>query len=186
MQFEGLNFRDIQIGHPNNNTARPDQQLRSIWVIRSREYVLLNRTVTLLLGISNTLDPTFNPLDVIRPYMQDYVLKGKGGLLGYLRHYLQNTLTTALALPDEMSRTLRKIRSGELEVRTPDVENGARRIARALQQFAMAILAVGTALLGHNFEKMNLACWRKAAGGLAGWGLAAGFDVPETRNQTWN
>ncbi len=176
VKFEGLNFRDIQINPFNNSLADliSDIGLRGIsgTIQIPKEYVLLNRTVTLLLGISNTLDPTFNPLDVIRPYMQDYVLKGKGGLLGYLRHYLQNTLTTALALPDEMSRTLRKIRSGELEVRTPDVENGARRIARALQQFAMAILAVGTALLSLQFRKMGMLEESRWGFWLAG-GLAA-------------
>lgn len=173
VQFEGLNFRDIQVNPFNNSLADliRDIGLRGVSgaIQIPKEYVLLNRTVTLLLGISNTLDPAFNPLEVIRPYMQDYVLKGRGGLLGYLRHYLQNTLTTALALPDELGRTLRKIRSGELEVRSPDTEAGAKRIARALQQIALAILALGAVWLSLQWRKMGMpeeSRWALGAAGL--------------------
>ncbi|HNL38762.1 MAG: AarF/UbiB family protein [Saprospiraceae bacterium] len=160
VQFEGLNFRDIKVNPFNNSLADliSDIGFRGIsgTIQIPKEYVLLNRTITLLLGISNTLDAQFNPLEVIRPYMQDYILKGRGGILGYLRHYLQSTLTTALALPDEMSRTLRKIRSGELEMRTPDVEAGARRIARMIGSVALAVLSVGLAFFSLKIREMGM------------------------------
>ncbi|MBL7802582.1 MAG: AarF/ABC1/UbiB kinase family protein [Saprospiraceae bacterium] len=160
IQFEGLNFRDVQVNPFNNSLADliSDIGLRGIsgTIQIPKEYVLLNRTITLLLGISNTLDPLFNPLDVIRPFMQDYILKGKGGVVGYLRHYLQNTVTTTLALPDELQRTLRKARSGELDFRTPDIEAGARRIARAVGSVAMAILAVGLAFFSLTIRDMGM------------------------------
>lgn len=160
VQFEGLNFRDIKVNPFNNSLSDliSDIGLRGIsgTIQIPKEYVLLNRTITLLLGISNTLDAQFNPLEVIRPYMKDYILQGRGGIVGYLRHYLQNTLTTALALPDELSRTMRKIRSGEMEMRTPDAEAGARRIARMIGGVALAILSVGLAFFSLKIREMGM------------------------------
>ena len=160
VQFEGLNFRDIKVNPFNNSLSDliSDIGLRGIsgTIQIPKEYVLLNRTITLLLGISNTLDAQFNPLEVIRPYMKDYILQGRGGIVGYLRHYLQNTLTTALALPDELSRTMRKIRSGEMEMRTPDAEAGARRIARMIGGGALAILSVGLGCFSLKIREMGM------------------------------
>ena len=45
-----------------------------------KDYVLLNRTATLLLGIASALDNTLNPLTVVRPYIQQLVFKEKGNI----------------------------------------------------------------------------------------------------------
>lgn len=149
IKLEGLNFRDIQV-NPFNNSLMDlvrDIGFRGIagTVQVPKDYVLLNRTVTLLLGLCNTLDPAYNPLDTVRPFAQEYLLRNQGGPLGYVRNLLQRVLTSALALPDELEKTLRKTRSGELEIRTPDTEAGARLLARALRRLGFAVLAVGAA-----------------------------------------
>ena len=149
IQLDGLNFRDIQV-NPFNNSLTDlvrDIGFRGIagTVQIPKDYVLLNRTVTLLLGLSHTLDPTYNPLDTVRPFAQNYLLQDKGGPLGYVRDLLQRLVTNALALPDELQKTLRQARAGELELRTPDTAAGARRLARALHRLVFAVLAVGAA-----------------------------------------
>ena len=106
-----------------------------------KEYVLLNRTITLLLGISNSLDPGFNPLEVVRPLMRDYILKKQGGSLGYIRNVVKRTLMGAISLPDEVQRTLRKVRAGDTEVRQPDTERAAKLIAKSLRKLSYAVLA---------------------------------------------
>ena len=159
IKLEGLNFRDIQV-NPFNNSLMDlvrDIGFRGIagTVQVPKDYVLLNRTVTLLLGLSHTLDPTYNPLDTVRPFAQTYLLQDKGGPLGYVRDLLQRTLTNALALPDELQKTLRKVRSGEIDVRTPDTEAGARLLARALRRLVFAVLAVGAAFFSLRLREMG-------------------------------
>ena len=175
IKLEGLNFRDIQI-NPFNNSLMDlvrDIGFRGIagTVQVPKDYVLLNRTVTLLLGLSNTLDPTYNPLDTVRPFAQEYLLKDKGGPIGYVRDLLQRMLTNAIALPDEIQKTLRKARSGEMEIRTPDTEAGARLVARALRRLGFAVLAVGAAFFSLHLREMGLLIESKwgfwAAGALA-------------------
>lgn len=82
--------------------------------------------LTLLLGLCTALDPKLNPLDVVRPYAQDFVLGQRGDLVTFVRNLLQNTLTSALALPDELQKVLQKTRRGQLEMLNPDVRDGAR------------------------------------------------------------
>ncbi len=179
IKLEGLNFRDIQV-NPFNNSLMDlvsDIGFRGIagTVQVPKDYVLLNRTVTLLLGLSNTLDPAYNPLDTVRPFAQEYLLKDKGGPLGYVRDLLQRMLTNAIALPDELQKTLRKARSGELEIRTPDTEAGARLLARALRRLVFAVLAVGAAFFSLRLREMGLLAESKwgfwAAGALAVFAL---------------
>jgi len=159
IQFEGLDFRNIQVNPFNNSLMDLVREIGFRGIAGAiqvpKDYVLLNRTVTLLLGLSNSLDPTYNPLDTVRPFAQQYLLQDKGGPLGYVRDLLQRILTSTLALPDELQKTLRKARAGELEVRTPDTEAGARRVARALRQLTFAVLAVGAAFFSLRMREMG-------------------------------
>ena len=171
VQFEGLNLKDIKINPFNNSLTGliDDIGFKGIagTVQIPREYVLLNRAIALLLGISSTLDPGFNPLEVVRPYMQEYIFAQKGGMLGYLRDFVQRTLTTALSLPDELQKTIRKARSGELEIRNPDTITGARIVAKAVRRLVLAVLAIGLAFFSLQLWEMG---WQQEA--KWGWGIA--------------
>lgn len=160
VQFEGLNFKEIKINPFNSSltTLINDIGFKGIagTVQVPKEYVLLNRAVSLLLGLSNLLDPSFNPLEVVRPFMQDYILAQKGGALGYARDYLQRTLTTLIALPDELQKTIRKLRSGELEIKSPDALAGSEKVARAIRKLAFAVLSIGIAFFSLKLWEMGL------------------------------
>lgn len=178
VEFEGLNFRDIKVNPFNNSLAEliRDIGFRGIssTVQVPKEYVLLNRTITLLLGISNSLDPAFNPLEVVRPFMRDYILKKQGGSLGYVRNVVKRTLMGAVSLPDELQRTLRKVRAGDTEVRQPDTERAAKMIAKSLRKLSYAVLAAaltGAGAYAHAAGMQEAA--RYAWMGAAGLGLLA-------------
>lgn len=120
-----------------------------------KEYVLLNRMLTLLLGLCNTLAPQLNPLDVVRPYAQNFALGQRGDLLTFVRNLLQNTLTNTLALPDDIRQTLQKARRGQLEMRNPDVRDSARLLYAALQQVLFALLALVAAGAGWWLDRVG-------------------------------
>jgi hypothetical protein len=82
-------------------------------------------------------------LETVRPYAQKYLMQDKGGPLNYVRELLQSTLTNVLALPDELQKTLKKVRSGELEIRTPDLEDAGKQIMRGIRKLTLALLAIG-------------------------------------------
>lgn len=179
IQFEGLDFRNIKVNPFNNSLTDLITEIgfRGLagTVQMPKDYVLLNRTVTLLLGICNTLDPTYNPLETVRPYAQKYLMQDKGGPLNYVRELLQSTLTNVLALPDELQKTLKKVRSGELEVRTPDLQEAGKQITRGIGKLIFALLAIGLGFFSLRMWEMG---WHQesrwglwGAGGLMLWAI---------------
>lgn len=180
IKFEGLDFRNIEVNPFNNGLTDLIRDIGfrglSSTVQVPKEYVLLNRTITLLLGISNTLAPQYNPLDTVRPFAQKYLLQNKGGSLSYLRELLKTTLTNVLALPDDLQKTLRKVRSGELEVHTPDLQTAAKQIARGVRQMVFAVLAIGLGFLSLRMWEMG---WETES--RWGFGLAGAMGVMAVR-----
>jgi ubiquinone biosynthesis protein len=152
VQLDGLNFKDIKIKAFDNSLFHLIQDIGfsgiSGTVQVPKDYVLLNRMLTLLLGLCTALDPKLNPLDVVRPYAQDFVLGQRGDLVTFVRNLLQNTLTSALALPDELQKVLQKTRRGQLEMLNPDVRDGARLMYLAVQQVLFALLGLAAGAAG--------------------------------------
>lgn len=152
VQLEGLNFKDIKVNPFNNSLVDLIQDIGisgiSGTVQVPKDYVLLNRMLTLLLGLCTTLAPQLNPLDVVRPYAQEFVLGQRGDLVTFVRNLLQNTLASALSLPEDLRQTLQKARRGQLEMLNPDVRDGARLMYLAVQQALFALLALASGAAG--------------------------------------
>lgn len=176
VKLDGLNFKDIQVNPFNNSMVDLIQEIGisgiAGTVLVPKDWVLLNRALTLLLGLCNSLDPTLNPLEVVRPYAQELVQNQQGGWLGFVRNLVQGTLVTTLALPDELKQTLQKARKGQLEVRTPDIREGARLLYLAARQWLMALLGLAAIVLAQWFSRIGeerSAQFAYAAALLFGW-----------------
>jgi predicted unusual protein kinase regulating ubiquinone biosynthesis (AarF/ABC1/UbiB family) len=159
VKLDGLNFKDIQVNPFNNSMVDLIQEIGisgiAGTVLVPKDWVLLNRALTLLLGLCNSLDSTLNPLEVVRPYAQELVKNQQGGWLGFVRNLVQGTLVTTLALPDELKQTLQKARKGQLEVRTPDIREGARLLYLAARQWLMALLGLAAIVLAQWFSRIG-------------------------------
>ena len=159
VKLDGLNFKDIQVNPFNNSMVDLIQEIGisgiAGTVLVPKDWVLLNRALTLLLGLCNSLDPSLNPLEVVRPYAQELVKNQQGGWLGFVRNLIQGTLVTTLALPDELKQTLQKARKGQLEVRTPDIREGARLLYLAARQWLMALLGLAAIVLAQWFSRIG-------------------------------
>ena len=156
VKFDGLNFKDIKVDPFNNSLFSLIQEIGFNGVAGTvqvpKDYVLLSRMLTLLLGLCNALDPSFNPLDVVRPYAQQYIMKDEG-LFAFANNFLQRTVATTLALPEELRQVLQNVRNGEVSVNNPDVKNGTRIIYSVIQQLIFTFLLIATAVLGFLFHK---------------------------------
>ncbi len=172
IQLDGLNFKDIKINPFNNSLGDLISDIGfkgiSATVQIPKEYVLFNRAITLLLGLVTTLDPTLNPLDTVRPVAQKYLLESQGGTLGFVQDFLKRNLTNLVSMPGEMQKTMQKVRSGDLEFRSPDFADGAKLIYFGIQQFVWAGLAVVAVWFGVHFLEMGNVGFARWAGGAAG------------------
>jgi len=172
VQFEGLNLKDIKVNPLNNSLTNllGDIGLTGLsgTVQVPKDYVLFNRTATLLLGLSATLDSTLNPLDVIRPYAKEFVLGEKENLITFVKKVLQRSASTIIGLPDEINRVLQQVQRGDLEFRSADLRNSARLVYTAVHQLMFMVLSITAAGIGIFFQQAGERPAAQVAFGLAG------------------
>ena len=171
IKLDNLNFKEIDINPFENGVLDLISEIGisgiSGTVQVPKDWVLLNRMATLLLGISTTLAPTLNPLDVVRPYIKEFVVGEDENLVNFVTGLLRRTVSTTLGLPDEFHRTLQIIEKGKLETRTPDIREGAKLLYQVGQQFVLALLLIASATFGYLFYKNGdpyLAKWAMGIG----------------------
>jgi ubiquinone biosynthesis protein len=156
VKIEGLDVKTIKVDPFNNSLFSLIQEIGLTGVASTvqvpKDYVLLSRMITLLLGLSTTLDPTLNPLDVVRPYVKQYVLKNES-TFAFVESFLRRTVTTTLGLPDELSQVLQRAKKGDLDLNTPDVKDGARLLYAVGQQLIVTLLLIAAAFLSFLFHK---------------------------------
>jgi len=112
-----------------------------------RNWVLLERTLLLLMGLCTELDPSWNPMTVIRPYLMDMVFGSERDWGALIRGTLKGVAVAAVALPGELQNTLSRTNRGELEIRVPDVERAARLVYAGLHQGIFGVLAAGCGVI---------------------------------------
>ena len=176
VQFDGLSFQDIKVNPFETSLFNLTQELGIKGIANTmqipKDYVLLNRMVTLLLGICNTLDPHMNPIEVIRPYFQEFVLGERGDLVKFIRELLQKTVANVIYLPAYVRKTLDRVQRGELEVKSIGSIQRTQLLYALGQQFIFTILGIATLTFTFLFQdsaSQDYPNW--------GWGLAAFMGV---------
>ncbi|MEO0724429.1 MAG: AarF/UbiB family protein [Bacteroidota bacterium] len=157
IKLEGLNFKNIEVDPFNNSLFELIQNIGISGVTSTvqvpKEFVLLNRMATLLLGINMTLAPQLNPLEVVRPYVQKFVLGDRGDLVTFVTRLLRDTATDALQLPGELQRVLRQARRGQLDVASVDTRQGSRLVYLGLRQLSYTVLMIATGAFAYLFRQ---------------------------------
>ncbi len=170
IKLNGLDFKSIQVDPFNNSLFDLIQDIGfggiAGTVQMPKDFVLLNRTLTLLLGISNSLAPELNPLQVVRPYIKEYVLGEGSDFVSMVSGFIRKSLSTAIGIPDELHRVLQIIEKNKLVTRTPDIRDSARLFYQVGQQFLFVILIIASATFGYLF-------WTSGEKDLANYGFIA-------------
>lgn len=112
-----------------------------------REWILLERTILLLLGLCTHLDPELRPLAVLRPYLERLALGGDW--MAVARSLAKSWALTAFALPGELQRLLRRAERGELEVAVRGTASAAQLRYAATHQLLFGLLALGSGALAY-------------------------------------
>ena len=157
IKLEGLNLREINVDPFDNSLLDllGDVGISGIsgTVQVPKDWVLLNRMATLLIGISSMLDPALNPLDIVRPYLKEFVMGEKKGVFSFVTGLLRRTISTTASLPEEAHRVLQKIENGEMETRTPDIREGAKLLYQVGQQFVLTMMIIAAGTFGYLFHQ---------------------------------
>ncbi len=131
-----------------------------------KEWILLERTLLLLLGVCTTLDPEMNPTDIIEPYLERFLLGEKQQWSEMVVEASREVALAALQLPGELQRFIDRALRGDIELRLRGLDDNARLLYYSGQQILWGLLTVGAAALATVWSGRGMprAAWAGAIG----------------------
>ncbi|MBI5532296.1 MAG: AarF/ABC1/UbiB kinase family protein [Deltaproteobacteria bacterium] len=155
VKLESFNLKDIKVDPQKGFENLLDLRKMNIGLRElsgafqiPREWVLLERTLLLLTGVCTQLDPEMNPMDVVRPYLNEFVF-GNRDWAQIAIEAAKDMALRAITLPEELHKYLSKSVRGEMEIRVKGMTDSARLIYAAAHQlvYAASSIAFGMAAL---------------------------------------
>lgn len=146
VEMEGLNFGSVNVKSGVGGVLNLVSKVNIAEISKSiqvpKDYVLLHRTLLLLLGLCYHLDPTLNPLDEVKPFIQKNILKGSESITSTLMRTMRSQLVTAFTLPADLQKAIKRANQGELEFEIKSLKNGFKALYYLGHQFLFALLAI--------------------------------------------
>ncbi len=177
VKLESFNLKDIKIDPQRGFENLLDLRKMNIGLKElsgafhiPKDWVLLERTLLLLYGCCTVLDPELNPMAIIQPYLQDFVL-GNRDWQQVAMETVRDMALSAVTLPEDLRKYLTRATRGELEVRVKGVQEGARTLYVVGRQVIYAAVGVASgyaALQLHFHGEDDTGRWFIGAGVVAG------------------
>jgi predicted unusual protein kinase regulating ubiquinone biosynthesis (AarF/ABC1/UbiB family) len=166
VRLDSLNLKDIKIDPQRGLENLLDLRRMNIGLRElsgafhvPKDVVLLERTILLLYGCCSLLDPELNPVAIIQPYLQDFVL-GNRDFAQIAIEAVRDMAMSAMTLPEDMRRYLTRANRGELEVRVRGVQEGGRAVyavGRQVIYTAIGLFAGSEALESWRRHELGMA-----------------------------
>ena len=156
LTIESWSLSDVQVDMKTKLEAMADlrkldisfRDLTSTFEV-PKDWVLLERTLLLLLGLCTFLDPALNPMRTIQPYLQEFVLGRDRDWVGLTRGAVRDMALSALTIPEGIQRFLVRANRGELEVRVSGLRESAGLLYAAAHQLMYSLLATGASVIAY-------------------------------------
>jgi len=154
ISLDSLNLKDIKFDPQKGlesvaDLRKMDISLRELSVNFHipKEIIVLERTLLLLMGLCTELDPTLNPMTVIRPYLERFVLGDEGDWSDLLVETSKDLVMSITALPAEIRKFLRMAHAGELALKWKNIEAPTQLMYRLGHQFIYAGVGIAGAAI---------------------------------------
>lgn len=157
----GVNIRELSIDDINDSSIADLRKNLSIKELTStiqvpKDWILLERTIMLLDGVTAKLAPEYNPMDTIKPYLKKLVLRN-GGLQKIIFDVLKKQITTLVSLPKKANDFLTKANKGELQIEVKNYDKNTNKLYAGKQQlvfgfiFMMALVMAYSSAVYHQY-----------------------------------
>jgi predicted unusual protein kinase regulating ubiquinone biosynthesis (AarF/ABC1/UbiB family) len=178
LTIESWSLSDVQVDMKTKLEAMADlrkldisfRDLTSTFEV-PKDWVLLERTLLLLLGLCTFLDSALNPMRTIQPYLQEFVLGRDRDWVGLTRSALKEMALSALTIPEGIQRFLTRANRGEVEVRVHGLRESATLLYAAAHQLMYSLLATGSAIIAFLSWERGDRTITMGAGALSGFFL---------------
>jgi predicted unusual protein kinase regulating ubiquinone biosynthesis (AarF/ABC1/UbiB family) len=154
ISLDSLNLKDIKFDPQKGlesvaDLRKMDISLRELSVSFHipKEIIVLERTLLLLMGLCTELDPALNPMTVIRPYLERFVLGEEGDWSELLVETSKDLVMSVTALPAEIRKFLRLAHAGELQLKWKNIEGPVQLMYRLGHQFIFAGIGIAGAAI---------------------------------------
>jgi ubiquinone biosynthesis protein len=149
VKLDTLNLKDIKLDPQKGIESLVDLRKMNIGLKElsgafhvPRDFVLLERTLLLLTGVCTQLDPDLNPMEVIRPYLQDFVL-GNRDWAQIALEAAKDMGIKALTIPDDLKKYLTRANRGEGEIKVKGLTAAAGIVYAGVRQLIYTALGLG-------------------------------------------
>ncbi len=169
VSFDSWNLKDIQADMETKiemmgDFYKLDISLRDLMakVQIPKDWVLLERTILLLMGLCTHLQPEMNPMKTIRPYLETFVLGQDRNWKKFVGSIIKDMAVSIFKIPEEMNRILSKTNQGELEFRVKDVAGSAEMLYALGHQILYGLFCMVTgsmAYLSYLHDETHLINW---------------------------
>lgn len=157
----GVNIREFSFDDINDSSIADLRKNLSIKELTStiqvpKDWILLERTIMLLDGVTAKLAPDYSPMDTIKPYLKKLVLKN-GGLQKIIFDFLKKQFTTLVSLPKKANDFLTKANEEELQIEVKNYDKNTNKLYAGKQQliygfiFMMALVMAYSSAVYHQF-----------------------------------
>jgi predicted unusual protein kinase regulating ubiquinone biosynthesis (AarF/ABC1/UbiB family) len=191
ISLESFNLKEVRFD--------PDKGLESIADLRKmdlsirdlsanfhvpKEFIVLERTLLLLMGLCTELDPQLEPMTVIRPYVERFVLGDEGDWSQLLVETSKDLMMSVTALPAEVRKFLRAAHTGDLQLRFKNLDPAANLMYRLGHQVIFALVGISAAAIALVLEgrgelpRAEYAWWTARGAGVClvwSWWTSRGF-----------
>jgi predicted unusual protein kinase regulating ubiquinone biosynthesis (AarF/ABC1/UbiB family) len=158
VRLESFNLKDIKIDPQKGLSNLLDLRKMDIGLKElsgtfhvPKDWVLLERTILLLFGTCSLLDAELNPMAIIQPYLQEFVL-GSRDWTEIAVETVREMALSAITLPDDMKKYLTRAVRGELEVRVRGLEEGGRTLYVVGRQIIYTTIGVAAGFAGLDLD----------------------------------
>ena len=105
------------------------------------DFLLLLRSISLISGVTSSLNRDFNMWDAVDPFARTLLGGGGTSTINALVRELLDSLNTLAQLPRRLDATLSRLDQGLVAIRLPEVEKGVRKLDRSTRRIPVAIVA---------------------------------------------
>ncbi|HET9453040.1 MAG TPA: AarF/UbiB family protein, partial [Gemmatimonadaceae bacterium] len=156
MTVESFSLKDIQVDMKTKVEALADlrrldvsfRQLSRAFQV-PKEWVIFERASILTLGLCTEIDPDMNPIRVVGPYLQEFVIGKDTDWKGQMTTAIRDMAMSAVAMPDKMNRVFDQANRGAVRFQIGRLEESALLLYAAVQQLLFTFLAIAIGALGY-------------------------------------
>ncbi|WMX12857.1 MULTISPECIES: AarF/ABC1/UbiB kinase family protein [unclassified Aureispira] len=139
LEMESLNIQDISEDQLRQALKLVNIRELARIVQIPKEWVLLNRAVVLVGGVVYLLDPDWNPVHTLKPYLERELIGGKSGMAKMALNIVKRQVTAAATLPVEVQKIIKKANQGKITIDVRNIKEGFSRMQMIGQQIVWLI-----------------------------------------------